>query len=120
MNPDVRLDVQRIVILLLFKLIYNIDYESVINSIKKHLIKNIDNNGVHISMNPSYQAEYINNLFEIKNMLLFFQKEVSEEIEFQIINMTSSLIKFFHKDNSLAFLNGSNIGIEFSNYSAAF
>ena len=94
--------------LLLFKLIYHINYESVVDSIKKHLIKNIDSNGVHISMNPSYQAEYINNLFEIKNMLLFFQKEVPDEIEFQIINMTSSLIKFFHKDNSLAFLNGSN------------
>ena len=31
-----------------------------------------------------------------------------EEINFQIINMTSLLANFFHKDNSIALFNGSN------------
>ena len=94
--------------LLLFRLIFNFDSRKIITSIKQHILKNVNKNGVHVSMNPCYHAEYINNLYEIKNILLFFKKQLPEEIEFQILNMTSSLIKFFHKDNSIALFNGSN------------
>ena len=94
--------------LLLFKLIFNLNTSKIINSIKKHLLKNIDGHGVHISMNPCYHAEYINNLYEIKNIMLYFKISLPDEINYQILNMTSSLIKFFHKNNSIALFNGAN------------
>ncbi len=94
--------------LLLFKLIFNFDSKKIINLIRQHIKKNVNKDGIHISMNPCYHAEYINNLYEIKNILLFFNKKLPDEIEFQILNMTSSLIKFFHKNNSIALFNGSN------------
>ena len=63
---------------------------------------------MHNSMNPCLQAEYINHLYEIKNMCLFFGIVPSKEIEYQIINMSSVLKNLFHKDGTLALFNGSN------------
>ena len=51
---------------------YNIDYEEkIINLIRQHIKKNVNKDGIHISMNPCYHAEYINNLYEIKNIMLY-------------------------------------------------
>ena len=79
-----------------------------IEVIKKQLFEHIDTNGFHKSYNPVVQAEYINNLIEIKNILLFFKINVFEEINFQIANMTSVLNSLFHKDTTLALFNGSH------------
>lgn len=68
----------------------------------------IDINGFHKSYNPLEQALFINNLYEIKNILLFFTTEIPQKINFHILNMTSTLITLFHKDNSIALFNGSN------------
>ena len=93
---------------LLLGLLYGEKATDSIRIIKKQLVEHIDINGFHKSYNPVNQAEYINNLIEIKNILLFFEIEVFTEINFQIINMTSVLNSLFHKDTSLALFNGSH------------
>ena len=70
--------------------------------------KQVDINGFHKSYNPLEQAIFINNLYEIRNVLLFFAKSAPKELSFQILNMTSLLINLVHKDNSIALFNGSN------------
>ena len=76
--------------------------------LKKQISYQVDSNGFHKSYNPIIQAKYINNLIEIKNILLFFKAEQVPLIDFQIINMTTVLNNLFHKDNSLALFNGAH------------
>ena len=78
------------------------------NIIIKQVKVLVDANGFHKSYNPAKQAEFINDLIEIKNIYLYFGKKEFKEIDFQILNMTSLLSNFYHKDNSLALFNGSN------------
>ena len=54
--------------------------------LKKQINYHIDPNGFHKSYNPVKQAQYINNLIEIKNILLFFKAERISVVDFQIIN----------------------------------
>ena len=63
---------------------------------------------MHQSINPSTHAEYINHLYEIRNMFLYFQIDDHKFIKFQIINMISVLKNLYHKDNTIALFNGSN------------
>ena len=93
---------------MLLGLLYEKNIIDSIEVIKKQLLEHIDINGFHKSYNPIVQAEYINNLIEIKNILLFFKIKVFEEINFQIANMTSVLNSLFHKDTPLALFNGSH------------
>ena len=93
---------------LLMRLIYGESIDKTIIFIKKQILENIDINGFHKSYNPVYQAEYINNLIEIKNILLYFKRRLISELDYQIINMTSVLNNLFHKDSSLALFNGSH------------
>ena len=94
--------------LLLFSLINKIKYKNLINTIFEQIKNDVDENGFHKSINPSLQAEYINHLYEIKNMFLYFKVDNSEYIENQIMIMCSLLKNLFHKDGSIAFFNGSN------------
>ena len=74
-----------------------------------NLIKSqVDINGFHKSYNPLEHAMFINNLYEIKSILLFFTKSDSKDLNFHILNMTSLLINLIHKDGSIALFNGSN------------
>ena len=94
--------------ILLGSLIYKRKNSHYISLLKKILSFQIDNNGFHKSYNPSKQAEYINHLFEIKNILLFFNQTIPDLLNFQILNMSSLLISLIHTDGSLALFNGSN------------
>ena len=94
--------------MLLFDLTFGKDNKDFYNKLKNNYNKNINRHSQHNSMNPVEQATYIINLFEIKNILLFYQKKVPNEIEFQIIKLISTLKNFFHLDGSLALFNGSN------------
>ena len=94
--------------LLLFSLINKLQHTKILRLINNQIRYNIDENGFHKSINPCLQAEYINHLYEIKNMCLFFKLEPSNEINFQIMNMSSLLKNLFHKDNTIALFNGSN------------
>ena len=73
--------------LLLFHLIHKLKTNKIIKLIKKQLEKQINKNGMHNSMNPCLHSEFINHLYEIKNMCLFFAITPPKEIEYQIINM---------------------------------
>ena len=74
-----------------------------------NLVKNqVDINGFHRSYNPLEHAIFINNLYEIRSILLFFTKSPTKMLNFHILNMTSLLISLTHKDNSIALFNGSN------------
>ena len=74
----------------------------------KLLTAQIDRNGFHKSYSSLQQAEFLNNLHEIKNIILFFEESAPKELNFQITNMSSVLMNFLHKDGSLALFNGSN------------
>ena len=95
-------------VILLLKIIYIKKTENIIKTIKLLIYNQVDKNGYHKSNNPSYQAEFINQLHEIKNIFLFFNIKVPDQINYQIYNMSSAFINLFHKDNSIALFNGSN------------
>ena len=106
--PKKNISFEMIKILLLFKLIHKKQIDEILFLLEEQMLMQIDNNGFHKSNNPSYQAEFINNLHEIKNILLFFKIKVPESIQYQIFNMTSVLGNLIHKDNSIALFNGSS------------
>ena len=103
---DLSLNVTKSYLILSF--IIGENTKKITKKIIKQINSLIDNNGCHKSYNFSKQAEFINDLIEIKNIFLYFDDADIEEINFQIINMTSLLANFFHKDNSIALFNGSN------------
>lgn len=94
--------------ILLFQSIHDLTSSDTIKRIKNKIRTNINQSGMHYSMNPDFHADFLNHLVEIKNICLFFKINVPKEISFQIINMTSVLKNFFHKDNSFALFNGSS------------
>ena len=93
---------------LLGKLIFDSNIDKDLLLLKKIILQHVDKNGFHKSYNPTSQAHFINNLHEIKNLLLYFKIEAPNELNFQIINMSSLLLALIHKDNTLALFNGSN------------
>ena len=102
------ISIEVIKILILMRIIFNKNLNKILSELKTQLFKFIDTNGYHRGYNPSYQAEFINQLHEIKNILLYFNMNVYKEIYNQLDNMTSAFNNFFHKDGSIAFFNGSN------------
>ena len=95
-------------VLLLFHLINNLQTEKLFQLINIQLNTHINSDGLHKSVNPCTHAEYINDLYEIKNMCLYFSVEIPKNIEYQITNMLSVLKNLFHKDKTIALFNGSN------------
>ena len=57
---------------------------------------------MHKSYNLLEHSKFINNLNEIKNILLFFKLEKSNVFDEIILKMTSILNEYFHLDGSLA------------------
>ena len=94
--------------ILLFEAFNKIKTTKIIEQIKKSLLEDISISGIHFSMSPQKHSEYINHLVEIKSICLYFNLNTPDEINFQIINMISALKNFVHKDNTLAYFNGSN------------
>ena len=72
------------------------------------IISQIDKLGMHKSYNILEHVKYVNNLSEIKNILLFFKVNISKNIEDTYIKMTSILNEYFHDDGSIPLFNGSN------------
>ena len=94
--------------ILLFNLINKLETKKIIDSLNQQIHKQINENGMHKSINPCVHAEYINHLYEIKNMFLYFDINDQKKIELQIVNMISVLKNLYHKDNTIALFNGSN------------
>ena len=87
--------------LLLFHFINKIQTDKIFKQINIQLNTHVNVEGLHKSINPCTHAEYINELYEIKNMCLFFNVIVPKNIEYQIINMSSVLKSLFHKDKTI-------------------
>ena len=79
-----------------------------INYIKFIIEYQIDKLGMHKSYNILEHAKFINNLNEIKNILLFFQIKNAGVFDNLILKMTSILNQYFHDDGSMPLFNGSN------------
>ena len=63
---------------------------------------------MHKSYNILEHSKFINNLNEVKNILLFFRIKESNIFDALILKMTSILNEYFHCDGSLPLFNGSN------------
>ena len=68
----------------------------------------IDKLGMHKSYNILEHSKFINNLNELKNILLFFNVKKSNQFDDLILKMTSILNQYFHNDGSLPLFNGTN------------
>ncbi len=79
-----------------------------IDYIKFIIEKQIDRLGMHKSYNVLEHSKFINNLKEIKNILLFFKIEQSTLFDELILKMTSILNQYFHNDGSMPLFNGTN------------
>ncbi len=93
--------------LLAFALVKKIN-ESEIDYIKFIVDNQIDKIGVHKSYNLLEHSKFVNNLSEIKNILLFFNSKKSNLFDDIILKMTSILNEYFHLDGSLPLFNGTN------------
>ena len=62
---------------------------------------------MHKSYNVVEHAKFLNNLNELKYIIVFWSKYFSK-IDQNIIKMTSILNEYFHKDGSIPLFNGSN------------
>ena len=75
----------------------------------KFIVENqIDKLGMHKSYNILEHSKFINNLNEIKNILLFFEFRESKIFDEVILKMTSILNEYFHADGTIPLFNGSN------------
>ena len=82
--------------------------ETEIDYIKFIVDNQIDKIGMHKSYNFLEHSKFINNLSEIKNILLFFNSKKSNIFDEVILKMTSILNEYFHLDGTLALFNGTN------------
>ena len=67
-----------------------------------------DEIGMHKSYNILQQGKFINDLNEIKNILLYFKYLVPKTLNNKILSMTSILSQYNHEDGSLPLFNGCN------------
>ncbi len=75
----------------------------------KFIVDNqVDKLGMHKSYNILEHSKFINNLNEIRNILLFFNSEKIGLFDEQILKMTSILKEYFHVDGTIPLFNGSN------------
>tara|TARA_B100000989_G_scaffold298497_1_gene288109 strand:- start:1307 stop:2848 length:1542 start_codon:yes stop_codon:yes gene_type:complete len=93
---------------LLSKIIINKDTRGSVEYIKFIVNNQIDKIGMHKSYNLLEHSKFINNLNEVKNILLYFNLEESNLFDEIILKMTSILNQYFHNDGSLPLFNGSN------------
>ncbi len=88
--------------------ILNRTNENKIKYVKFIVDNQVDKLGMHKSYNLLEHSKFINNLNEIKNILLFFKLEQSNIFDKIILKMTSILNEYFHYDGTLPLFNGSN------------
>ena len=97
-----------IIAYLLSSLITNKFNYSKIDYIKFIAEYQVDKIGMHKSYNILEHSKFINNLNELKSILLFFNIKQSNIFDELILKMTSILNEYFHNDGSLPLFNGSN------------
>ena len=70
--------------------------------------KQIDRLGVHKSYNILQHAKFLNNIYELKNIFLYYNHSASTRIDSVLIKMNSILNEYFHLDGSIPLFNGAN------------
>ena len=93
---------------ILSSLIINKITDNKIDYVKYIVEYQVDKLGMHKSYNILEHSKFINNLNELKNILLFFNVKESSLFDELILKMTSILNQYFYNDGSLALFNGSN------------
>ena len=81
---------------------------SYIKKIEEIINSQLDEISMHKSYNILEHARFLNNLNELKNIMLFFNKEISKNFNHKILAMTSLLSSYRHDDFSLPLFNGCN------------
>tara|TARA_X000000368_G_scaffold414597_1_gene404768 strand:- start:1257 stop:2837 length:1581 start_codon:yes stop_codon:yes gene_type:complete len=84
---------------------YNI---SLVNKINEIINLQIDECSMHRSYNILEHVRFLNNLIEVKNIFLFFNKKTPLILNKNILAMTSLLKTYRHDDFSLPLFNGCN------------
>ncbi len=89
-------------------LVLNINIEKNLTYLNYIIPENMDSLGMHKSYNVLEHAKFLNNLYELKNVLLYFDILVPEIIDKNILKMNSILNEYFHLDGSIPLFNGAN------------
>ena len=76
--------------------------------LKDFIDLHVDENSMHKSYNILEHSKFLNNLKEVKNILLFFNLKLPNYLSNQILAMTSIIKKYKHVDYSLPLFNGCN------------
>ncbi len=76
--------------------------------LKKIIFLQLDVTTMHKSYNLLYHAKFLNDLNEIKNILLFYNIQIPESFNNKILAMTSLLSRYRHEDFSIPLFNGAN------------
>jgi len=82
--------------------------KNIVRKINEIINCQIDENSIHKSYNILEHAKFLNNLNEIRNIMLFFKIEIPQKLNNKILAMTSSLSSYRHDDFSLPLFNGCN------------
>ena len=80
----------------------------ILNLIQQQLKHQVNESGFHKSINVNEQTRFIHQILEIKNILLYNNIKIPDEINFRINDMSSVLKNLFHLDLTLALFNGTN------------
>ena len=108
-NKDINnLSIEDLKAHLIGSLLFKKKNDYTVSKINELLKYQIDKNGFHKSYNAVTQAEFINHLYELKNIFLFFKINLPPIIDFKLLSMTSLLLSLFHRDGSICLFNGSN------------
>mgnify|MGYP001281905289 FL=1 len=78
------------------------------NYIKFIIESQVDKLGMHKSYNILEHSKFINNINEVKNILLFFNIKQANIFDDLLLKMTSVLNQYFHNDGTIPLFNGSN------------
>ncbi len=84
------------------------DITKVLFIIKKIISYQVDNIGMHKSYNVLEHAKFINNLKELKNIILFYNIKDGDFLDKTIGKLGQILNQYYHFDGSLVMFNGSN------------
>ena len=88
-KSEIDLSISEVKAFLLINFYFNKKYLNNFKKIEKFLDSHIDKLGVHKSYNLLIHSKFINDLYEIKNIFLFFNKNLPEKITILILRMTT-------------------------------
>ena len=94
--------------IILIKCMLGEEIRGINDKFKLIISKQVDSFSMHKSYNLFEQAKFINDVNEIILILLNFNYEVPDLLNFTKIKMEIVLAQYFHKDGTLALFNGTN------------